>query len=123
MDKTRFPVAVIEKSVDISFYEACTNSVGSGTGPVVIGDGPGQFSRHRDSASKEEQFIPAYLQPFAGLFTHPALFVPAAFIEVGGYNELIRQYFEKMPSPNVTAYDSDNNSCSAPRADAMHMFR
>ncbi|KAF0296953.1 Sodium/glucose cotransporter 4 [Amphibalanus amphitrite] len=46
-----------------------------------------------------------------------------SFIAVGGYDELITQYFEKMPSPNVTAYDSANQSCSAPRADAMHMFR
>ena len=49
--------------------------------------------------------------------------VPTAFIEVGGYNALITQYFEKMPSPSVTAYDSNNKSCSTPRADAMHMFR
>ncbi|XP_037093501.1 sodium/myo-inositol cotransporter 2-like [Pollicipes pollicipes] len=46
-----------------------------------------------------------------------------SFVAVGGYTKLIDLYFEKMPSPNVTAYDSNNKSCGLPRDDAMHMFR
>lgn len=47
----------------------------------------------------------------------------AAFSEVGGYNELIRKYFESYPSENFTAYDENNQSCAVIRSDAMHLLR
>lgn len=46
-----------------------------------------------------------------------------AFVATGGYNALIEGYFNSQPSPNVTAYDSNNKSCSSVKPDAMHLFR
>ena len=46
-----------------------------------------------------------------------------AFAEVGGYNELIRKYFESYPSEEYTAYDEMNKSCAVIPGDAMHLFR
>lgn len=46
-----------------------------------------------------------------------------AFVKVGGYNELIRQFFMAYPSENQTAYDLNNRSCANIPADAMHLFK
>lgn len=51
------------------------------------------------------------------------MIVCEAFVEVGGYNELIRKYFESYPSENVTAYDAMNRSCAKIPGDSMHLFR
>jgi len=46
-----------------------------------------------------------------------------SFSEVGGYNELIRKFFQAYPSENYTAYDSNNQSCARIPKDSMHLFR
>lgn len=46
-----------------------------------------------------------------------------AFSEVGGYNELIRKFFQSYPSENYTAYDLNNKSCAQIPDDSMHLFR
>ncbi|XP_059351175.1 sodium/glucose cotransporter 4-like isoform X2 [Daphnia carinata] len=46
-----------------------------------------------------------------------------AFVKVGGYSELIRQFFMAYPSENYTAYDLNNRSCANIPPDAMHLFK
>ena len=46
-----------------------------------------------------------------------------AFSEVGGYQELIRKFFQAYPNENNTAYDLNNVSCAQIPDDAMHLFR
>ncbi|XP_045030643.1 sodium/glucose cotransporter 1 isoform X3 [Daphnia magna] len=46
-----------------------------------------------------------------------------AFVEVGGYNELIRKFFMSYPNETYTAYDLNNRSCANIPPDAMHLFK
>lgn len=42
----------------------------------------------------------------------PVFVIFLAFSEVGGYNELIRKFFQSYPSEEYTAYDEKNQSCA-----------
>lgn len=42
---------------------------------------------------------------------------------MGGYEQLIRKFFESYPSENYTAYDLNNQSCAKIPPDSMHLFR